>query len=145
MDKPEKYINKFAVNEQQSLGFIMEFEQLNDQIVYLGVPVGKEKSNWVSINPLVIMEEVDPSALVEIVVAIAPPEKIIKNSENPQSISVSNMIMPINPIDWDKNAHNSLNDMKHLFDSLFKPPTVKPPEAKDFRIDNNEENEDDGA
>lgn len=146
METPEKYVNKFAVNEQQQLGLIVEYEQLNDQIVYLGIPVSKDASNWVSINPLVLMNEVDVSSLMEIVMLLTPPEKVIKHPDGTHSISVSSVMMPNNPlVDWN-NSMPDINNIKTIFDTIFKPPSVKPPEAKDFTLDGEDsEPEDDGA
>lgn len=139
MEKPEKYLRKFAINEQQSLGFIVEYEQLNDQVVYLGIPVS-DKSNWLSINPLVIQDVPDPAGLMEIVMLLTPPNKIIHHADGTQSISIGSA--GIEPIDWNSDIHQ----VKSFFDTLFKPPpNIKPPQSSDFEIDNNEDDEDDGA
>lgn len=139
MEKPEKYLRKFAINEQQSLGFIVEYEQLNDQVVYMGIPVS-DKSNWLSINPLVIQDAPDPSSLMEIVMMLTPANKVMHHADGTHSISISGA--GITPIDW----NSDMNQIKGLFDTFFKtPPTFKPPQSSDFEIDNNEDSEDDGA
>jgi hypothetical protein len=139
MEKPEKYLKKFAINEQQALGFIVEYEQLNDQIVYMGVPIG-DRSNWLSINPLVIQDIPDPAALMEIVVLLTPENKVQLHPDGTQSINITNGM--IQPIDWNSN----INDLNELFGKFFKaPPIVKPPNSADFKLDNNEDSEDDGA
>ena len=139
MENPEKYLKKFAINEQQALGFIVEYEKLNDQVVYMGIPVS-DKSNWLSINPLVIQDIPDPASLMEIVVMLTPQNKVQLHSDGTQSINIANGI--IQPVDW----NSGLSDVNELFMKFFKsPPTVKPPNSSDFNLDNNDDTEDDGA
>lgn len=138
MENPDKYLKKFAINEQQALGFIVEYEKLNDQIVYMGIPVS-DRSNWLSINPLVIQETPDTSSLMEIIMLLTPPNKVIQHSDGTHSINLSSN--SIQPIDW----NSEINTAKEFFEQFFKPPTVKPPNADDFKLDNNDDSEDDGA
>lgn len=140
----ENHIGKFAVNENGQLGYIVEQHTLGSQIAYTGFAVSGF-SIWISLNPQVIAEKPCPSALMDIVMEIAPPNKMFgKHDLNIASNNIN--IQGANfagPTDWVSFSFNPEKDLKDFFNYLKPNNPMKPPESDDFKIDTNEADDED--
>ena len=149
LDEQHKYIHHFAINEVGELGFILEVNTLGATTIYLGLPIAGTAS-WLSLAPQVIPQKVEPEALVDVLMHLAPtksgPPMMI-----PIRLPTTDKAMPGG--NWDTfftmGADSNIGD---IFTNLMKPPTEsrgKLPKASDFKVDspldNPDDDRDDGA
>ena len=144
--KPHEDCEKFALNENGVLGIIMDVVSLGNKSVYLGITVDSD-DNWASLKPRIVSGKLRPENLMEV---LAHTESMPKS--NPK---MSAKIMYVNPPTGGSKASTSdfLQDLlSGLNDSImFNGPSMQPPKASDFEIDDPEEGnekphpEDDGA
>jgi hypothetical protein len=133
----EGHLKKLAINERSELGYIMEVQDLAGIKVYLGIPL-TGNGNWVSIAPNVFDAPVNAGALVEIAMHASPPKKIGEK----KTFSMGKIDGPI--ANWDAFfTMESGSDLNNIMNSLFKidPNKQINPNAGDFHIDNEDEDE----
>lgn len=144
-------IGKFAVNEQNVLGYVVEKQMLGEQTVYSGIPV-TDSPIWLTIKPIMVFDaKIDPAALMEIVMQIAPPKPLFPGNSHPApDISVTKIqgsdlpfisfdsIGGVNGEDIFKNIYKSLSDP-----TKWKINNQKLPESNDFEVDNDGDDDDD--
>jgi hypothetical protein len=123
-------IGKFAVNEQNALGYVVGKEILGDQVVYFGIPVTGSRI-WLLIKPITVFDsKIDPTALMEIAMQVSPPKPIsAKMEDKSQSSDIS--ITKIMGCDLGATPFISFN--MPPIDKL-----LKMPESDDFEIDNDD-------
>lgn len=149
-------IGKFAVNEQNVLGYIIDKQMLGDQAVYSGISI-TDSPIWLTIKPIMVFDvKVDPSSLMEIVMQIAPPKPLFPGKGLPENSGISvtkiqgsdissfpfvsfDSIQNMSGEDIFKNIYMNLSDP-----SKWKLNNQKMPESNDFEVDNGEGSDDDG-
>lgn len=150
----ENHVGKFALNENGQLGYIVEQHVLGSQIVYTGIPVS-EDSIWISLNPNIVSQKPCPGSLMDILMEVAPPNKIFgktfgnQNFNSPSGnihIQGANFAEPAGssePIDWVGFSINPQADMRDFFKFLNPGSPMKPPESEDFKIDTDDSDDED--
>jgi hypothetical protein len=144
----ETHVGKFAVNENGQLGYIVEQHTLGSQIAYTGIPIS-DAPIWISLNPQIIAEKPCPGALMDIVMEIAPPNKVFGKMTENKDLNIPSGHINIQganfggPPDWVSFSFNPEKDLKDFFNYLKPNNPMKPPESDDFKIDTNEADDED--
>lgn len=137
---------KFALNENGVLAVIMDVVFLGSKAVYLGIPVDSDE-NWASLKPRIVSGKLRPECMIEAMAHLEPTPK-----SNPLSAKIMYVKSPTNSSK--PNTGDFLQDLlSGLSDGgMFGGPSMRPPAASDFEIDDPEEDdkkhgqgEDDGA
>ena len=149
LDEQHKAINHFAINEAGELGLILEVNTVGSTVVYLGMPVAGNAS-WMSLTPQILAQEVEPEALIEIAMHLAPP-RAGPPMMIPMRLPTTDKAIPGG--NWDTFfTMGSDSNIGDIFSSFIQPPTNargKLPKASDFKVDtpldNPDDDRDDGA
>lgn len=147
-------IGKFAVNEQNVLGYVVEKQVLGEQAVYSGIPI-TDSPIWLTIKPIMVFDcKIDPAALMEIVMQIAPPKPLFPGKGAVPTDSSNISVTKIQGSDLPFVSFDSIDGMnggdifKNIYMSISDPmkwklKNQKPPESNDFEVDNGDSSDDD--